>query len=43
MVGIIDVQIIGAEAPQAVFDGLQDVFPREAGVVGAWALFAGHF
>ena len=35
--------LIAAGAQKIVFDGPQDMFAGEAGVVGAGALFAGHF
>ena len=40
--GVIDIEVVRPEPPHAVFDGMEDMFARKAGVVGAGALPAGN-
>ena len=43
MMSVIDIEVVRPQPAQAIFDGLEDMFAGEAGVVEAGALFAGHF
>ena len=42
-VGIINIEVIRSQPPQAIFDGLQDMFEGESGIVGAGTLAVSHF